>query len=33
LGFQAMAKVVEWSEKKKHRASLKHLELEEKGRE
>ena len=32
LGFQAMAKVVEWSEKKKHRASLKHLELEEMGR-
>ena len=33
LGFQVMAKVVEWSEKKKHRASLKHQELEEMGRE
>ena len=33
LGFQAMAKVLAWSEKKKLRAALKHQELEDKGRE
>jgi coenzyme F420 hydrogenase subunit beta len=30
LAFQAMAKVVEWSEKKKHKATLMHQELERK---